>query len=496
MHKMRILITVVMAALLVLSSAMSASAGSTALDLTTNFTIVNLDDTVDGSGDPVPNAGEVTFWTESSPGIFEENTASFQLVGVGDQMQFRQYWSTAPNPDLPEGPGSAVVASSGRLAAIAQIFANDQNPTQRGAYTAFSAGASQFFVPNVQRMNPTRSGTGNSQIVVQNSGSGDVTGVTIDLVAGDGSLVYTKNIDSIGAGQSFYYDLADEDEGNVPSPWVGSAVVRAGDGQVVVVSNLFTGLTLNTFNAFADAAADTTVFVPYFASRLSTMDGPSSTSVSIQNVSDTEIPAGGLVVKFYPNPQSPSGSYQEFTNADAVGPSASFYVNPVTDMTIPANMYGSCVIESTQNVVAIVQVRATSTAMAGAYEALGAASASENVVVPLIAKRLGNGLSTSVTVQNVSSEDAQVLLTYTPSSEYAGSQDPIELGPYTIAAGANLNHNHRTPGGVPEIPAGFVGSLTISSDQPVVSYVLMSFVKDINPSLGGDTYMAHDAIPF
>jgi hypothetical protein len=180
-------------------------------------------------------------------------------------------------------------------------------------------------------------------------------------------------------------------------------------------------------------------------------------------------------------------------NPDPITDSASYFFNPVTDMSIPALFYGSCVIDSTADIVAFVQMRILATGQAAAYEAIPAVGTEQTAFIPLVAKRLGNGFATVATIQNKSASVATVDLTYTPSSEYGGSSTPVEINDVEIQPYASLLHNHRTEDGVSALPNGWYGSLTVESDEPIDSFVQLTFAAFINPSIpSGDTFMAHN----
>jgi hypothetical protein len=171
----------------------------------------------------------------------------------------------------------------------------------------------------------------------------------------------------------------------------------------------------------------------------------------------------------------------------------SFIVNPVTDTSISEGFFGSCVITAPANVVAFVQLRFVATGEAAAYEAIPDGGTDTKVIIPLIAKRLPNGFATAVTIQNLSNSPANVTLTYTPSS----GSPPIAPISATIPANGSLIQNHRITAGtgaVPQLPDGWVGTLTVSSNTPINAFVQLTFLNSINPNLpGGDNFMAHNA---
>ena len=99
----------------------------------------------------------------------------------GSQVIKRQYEDASLTP----GNGSVVVGGSGAMGGVVQILARGQTPTS-GAYSGASQGAQTFNVPLVAKNGSSASGTANSQIVVQNTGSN--TTFTIDIIDASGAV--------------------------------------------------------------------------------------------------------------------------------------------------------------------------------------------------------------------------------------------------------------------------------------------------------------------
>ncbi|HEY5119583.1 MAG TPA: hypothetical protein VII90_09015, partial [Anaerolineales bacterium] len=200
-------------------------------------------------------------------------------------------------------------------------------------------GHTVFYVPLAARNHTTLSGTANSQIIIQNADSDSVT-VTVDLIPNTGSSgAYTKTIDSIAPGVSFYYDLSTET--NLPADWIGSAVVTALDGKkITVVSNFFQGADiLQTFDAFPAEDLGPQWIVPIFFSRL---DNGLSTVITVQNIGGAEIAAGALAMHcttIWGN----SPAALNFTNPTAITTNGSYSFNPIGDAQLyPVGWAGTC----------------------------------------------------------------------------------------------------------------------------------------------------------
>lgn len=480
-------LTIVLTLMLVLSMVLGAAAqdapqASTPKNLSTNFTLVNLE-----AG---TNSGSINYYKPD--GSQWKAAESFSFTARGDQVIKRQYQDAA----LPNGSGSVVVSASGKLGAVVQVTAQNQTATS-GAYSGASVSSNSANIPLVQRKRTTASGLSSSQIVVQNAGTAATT-ADIKIIKADGTVQFTKSGVALAVGAAFNYDLADEADGNIPTEFFGSAVVTAGSGgQIVVVSNLFIGSdSVQTFNAFITPAQSW--LAPLVTSRLA---NNLSTPVAVQNLSTSAIPVGGakLICKKDPTSASATGDFTA-SNATPIGPTASYFFNPVTDLTnLPTDWFGSCRIDTSGfDSVVFVQMRyvgGSNGNQAAAYEAIQATGTNKTVTFPLYAKRLANGFSTAMTIQNLStSAAANVTLTYKKGD--ASLPDTCNLTKQaSIPAGGSLIQNHRLTGGansVPELADTCFGTLVVtSSDQPIDGFAQLTDVS----GKAGDTFMAHDGFP-
>ena len=127
----------------------------------------------------------------------------------------------------------------------------------------------------------------------------------------------------------------------------------------------------------------------------------------------------------------------------------------------PSGFNGSVIIESTEQVVAIVNTVGNG----GAYFAstTGFSSGSPSINLPLLMK--GNsGFDTWFNVQNIGSASTDVTVTYSTTP-------PTTEGPITILPGAAKTFDQATNA---NLPAGFVGSATVTSTggQAIVASVM------------------------
>jgi hypothetical protein len=469
-----------------LSLAISAVAfgASTTKNLSTNFTLVNLGTaSASVSIDYLKPNGDQ--WTGSG-------TTDVTLDPNGGQKTVYQYFDT-----IAPGQGSVVLSSNQPLGAVVQILARNQVATS-GAYSGFSSGSPVFDLPLVIRRLNSATGLVNTQIMVQNTGSDAATvSITFNAATGSTPPTFTKSGVVIQGGATFYYDL--ESEAGLNPGWQGSAVVDAGTGQVAVVVNMFFGPNgLQTYNAFPSTSAGANWAVPLFMSRL--VGGKLlSTPVAVQNVSGSTIPAGNIQL----NCTGTDLSNPPFskTSTTAVANNAAYYFNPVTDMSIPNNWQGSCVVAAGANVVVFVQMRKLDPSysdQSAAYEAFNMAATDTQVFVPLVDKRLPNGFATATTFQNLTSSATVVKLTYTRNSSCTVGNPSYVFDNIAVPANGQIIENFRLAGTRPSIPDGWFGTLTLQHDaahdgaNPARAFVGFSQLTYIT-TLPGDTFMAHDA---
>jgi hypothetical protein len=413
----------------------------------------------------------------------------------------RQY----ADPAMPNGIGSGGVALSapGFVSPVVQILARNNQVASSGAYSELAMDRS-LYVPLVTRNLNSASGLTNSQLAIMNPSSAPIT-ATVQFIPGPSSpgATYTNSNLTIPAGASFMYDVSTET--NLPNGFFGSAQItgNALTAQLAVVANLFAGSNqLQTFGGFTDHYIPGQDYfpayaVPLFMSRLS---NGTSTTLSIQNIGGGAISAGSIAVVC--TSQTGNDTFTIVNPAD-IAAGGAFYVNPITDMSLPDNWYGSCVVAPgsvfDDLAVLIQQRRPGVSDEAAAYQATYFTSDGGGAIatlVPLVAKRLANGFATAVTIQPLSfgTDDdgnpvaATVNIRYIP--ENGGT--PVDVGPLSVAPGGILIRNHRLGGTGPQVeealPDGWVGSMEISSDRPFTGYVQLSNIN----ALPGDNLMAHE----
>jgi hypothetical protein len=480
LFRVAILIACLALALLLTASVLAAS---TTKSLSTNFTLVNL-----GSNTAHVN---INYYQENGNPWTGSSYPTATLAANGGQVIIRQYFDT-----LTAGRGSVVIDSDEELGAVVQILARGQTATS-GAYSGWQQGSGQIYLPLVVRRLTGASGLSNTQIMIQNTDTAADATVDINFVAAAGSAApasWSKLNVVIPPGATEYYDI--EEETNLGVGWFGSAEVDAGLGKVAVIANIFAGPNaLQTYNGFPVESVGTGWAVPLFASRLAA--GNLNTPVTVQNLSGGNIPAAAISLNCIAAPGTGLSNFN-LSNPGIIANKGSYSINPVTNMSIPGNWYGSCIVDSgAYNTVVYVQMRKPGVSdETGAFEAFRTNSTDTTVFVPLAAKRLPTA-STSIVFQNLGSVDAHVRLTYTRSPESAvGAASYVFNNVLIPANGGQLPQNLRLVGTQPSIPSGWYGTLRVEDDpgeptapQPIVGFVQ---ITDIQGTLG-DTLMVYDA---
>ena len=470
----RAVVAVTLSAVLVTSAIFIAAAQSTTKNLSTNITLVNLASTTnDGLLKLIRDDGSA--WRQGR---------QFPACQSGRSGYLSQYDENDAAKLDGSGSGSGFVSASGQIGAVVQIQARGQTDT-RGAYSGSSGGAESSNVPLILKNRSTASGTGNSQIIIQNASQSD-TNVEVDFIGPDGAKVHTETGISLKPNASFTYDVATEP--SVNNEFFGSAVVRSvtSGNQVAVVSNLFLGPhSMQTFNAFTTVSKEW--LAPLFTSKLA---NGLSTPIAVQNLSGQTIPADSIELVCTKDPQSPGQNFTKKNNAE-IQNTASFFFNPVNNADYQDGWFGACRVNTGSfDTVMFVQMRFVGTDQAASYEGIPSNGTKTKVVIPLYARRLANGFASAVTIQNLSSSTAaEVSLTYV-SGDAARSECSANFTA-SIPASGSLIQNHRTPNGVTQLGENCFGSLVVESTngQPIDAFVQLTDIS----GLAGDTFMAHNA---
>jgi hypothetical protein len=230
-------------------------------------------------------------------------------------------------------------------------------------------------------------------------------------------------------------------------------------------------------------------YVPLVARHLSTVSGTANSQVIIQDISTStasvyvQLRGTGL----------PSGSPVTYTFGPVSLPAGTSYYYDVEEETnVPGgsdtSWYGSATIVATGGQVAVVSNFFTGANTMQTYRGLSQTATSW--FVPLFTSRLANGLSSPISVQNVSSGTIPVGAVQLNCTASAGSPGPSTLSVSNSSAFDDLTSYYFNPvTDTTNFPAGWFGACNLNSGSSnVVSYIQLRFV-------GTDNADAYEAIP-
>lgn len=462
---------------LIVGGVASVMAQATTKSLSTNYTIQNLSE--DLATIHVEYLQDYDGTTAGGPWPADPGNVDFS-IDPGASKVIAQYLDGT----MADGAGSAVIESDQPVAAIVNQLARNQTPTS-GSYTAFTEGSESFFMPFAFKNLASSVGVINSQLIVQNVGTAPVN-VSIQLINGDtGAVDYTKPINNLPAGESFYYDQSTET--NLPASWYGSAQVSAPGGSVAAVGNQFTGdHGLLTYPGFPEGYTEWVV--PLYLSRLG--NGYNSV-IAIQNVSGGTLAVGSVTVTFTPDASLGAPQFAKSNTAE-IANNGTWVLNPRDNADYPVGSFGAAKIVSTGgNVVAIVNQLVNeppnSSPSALSYNAIRADLTGQTVRAPLIMSRLGNGYSTVFTVANLTGTAGTCDFTYTPDPSL-GLSDTVVTG-VPLPANGSILHNHRLDGtGTHELTLEWFGAAKVECTTAVGG-----IVNQLQSGGSGDPDLSYNA---
>jgi hypothetical protein len=138
--------------------------------------------------------------------------------------------------------------------------------------------------------------------------------------------------------------------------------------------------------------------------------------------------------------------------------------------------------------VTLVQHRYIANSEMGAHEAIPGTSTDKTMFVPLVAKRLGNGFSTGIVVQNLTAAPITVDITYTRSPDCTvGNPTYTETG-VAIAANGSIIRNLRLtsdPVGL-GMPNAWFGTMKVVGTDAIGAYIVNSYL-----TVNGDRFQAY-----
>ncbi len=345
----------------------------------------------------------------------------------------RQTATIQPNTALafwpPAGPtagGSAVITSTQNVVAIVNEI--PKNGLDGMSYSGFTQGSTKVYIPWIAYSQSDWY----TPIQVQNIDSVSA-GVSVSMYDQNGNLVATQTGTIQPNTASVFWPPA--------GPTAGGSAVITSTRNVIAIVNEMGKITSQGMSYEGFIAGSKKVYIP----AINFSQTNTYTPIQVQNIGTA---SATVNVKIYD-----SNGLLVQTQSGLIPPNTASVLWPPAASTA----YGSAVIESTQDVIAIVNAMINNNNWAMSYD--GFAAGSSQVFIPWIA--YGNsGWNTPVYVQNTGTVNANVAVSF-----YDQNGAPVEIRNAVIPANTSQIF-------VPASTAPTTGgSAVVTSSQPVVAGV-------------------------
>ena len=406
------------------------------------------------------------------------------------------------DPNLPAGSYSAVITAGEPIAAIAnqQLVpsgATTYTPAPPfSTYSGQGSGATQLTLPAVM-YNWYGYYT---DIFIMNVGDADATNVDISYVPGtlDGNPTGTaasqndlsiKQYASLMRSQQSMTSLG-ATTGIFSGRFLGSAVITS-DQPIIAVVNQHNpaAYKLMSYNGFTSGSTEVAApvhmrgYYGYYSTLL--IGNPHLTSPANVTITYTPTGAYNLVSSGSVGPVTVNHTIppqKSITRHD--GPTASDAQSDLDDSPVYTRFYGSVKITSDIPVVVQMNVEALATgdAQAGSYNGIPLASATKDIVVPVILADY-YGYYTTLVVQNATGTAGTCAITYTSDSLYSSVKNTSKTYNHTLPANGGFTVYEGRAGGVEDgdinsdstwLSGGtrrFIGAASITCTVNAVAFV-------------------------
>jgi hypothetical protein len=335
--------------------------------------------------------------------------------------------------------GSIVISSTEPVYAISNVVINT-TAKATGSYIGITQGSNELNFPLVMKGNANQT----SVLTIQNTGSteADVTIKFTPLVGSSYSAI-SDVTDTIPSYASHSFDLSELTPFSSITRWVGSATATVTDtasDSIAGVSN-----TLNTQNSEAYQVAtyngfttsgSTSVVLPLIQEN----NNGNRTGISCQNV-------GGTTTTITVTYTRAGTEYVNKATDSQAGVADGAMAAFVQNYEGTARFVGSALVTSNpaSNLVCVVNQQKISNGSYSAYEGLDPASASGEVVLPLIVSKNGNTTNgytyTGFSVATADGNSHPVTCEFIPSPGYANVTDQSQTGATTVFSQQDIYGN-------------------------------------------------------
>ena len=377
-----------------------------------------------------------------------------KLTGEADPVFTYQYsgFVNGETGSVIEVPPTCGVSSAHTASGTYPITCSGASDTQND-YTfsyvngTLTVGSMNVYVPMLFKN--AFDGSYNAALYIQNVG-GTGANITMKFYDNLGNLTCTQN-DAIPALVSRGYWLPSL---NCLGPsWVGGVVVTS-DQRIVAVGRPHVGAEVMTYNGFTSGTTST--YVPMLFS--SAFDGSYNAALYIQNVSGSQ---ASVTMKFYDNTGVLSCTKTDTINSLA---SKGYWVPALAcnSGSLPAGWVGGVVVTSDQPVVTVGRPHVG--AEVTTYDGFGSGGTKASVPM-LFGSAFDGSYNAALYVQNVGNSPASITMKFYDNTGVLSctKTDTINSlaskGYWIPALACNSG----------SIPAGWVGGVIVTSDQPVVT---------------------------
>ena len=249
----------------------------------------------------------------------------------------------------------------------------------------------------------------------------------------------------------------------------GSAVLSSTEPLAAIVQILARNQTPSSGAYSGFTSGSNKFYAPLVQAKLVTGGGTSNAQIMIQNIGNTALT--NVVVDFYHNPILLSITDHQKTGI-SIPAYSTFYYDLSNESMLEAQWSGSAVVtaDTGKSVAVVVNLFAGANTLT-TYNAYPVESIGSDWAIPLFTSRLANGLSTSVSVQNVSGSSMAIgSITLSCKSTLSTPATFSKTNDTAVANNAGFGFN---PFVDLSIPGNWTGACTISAPGDAVVMVTL-----------------------
>lgn len=391
-----------------------------------------------------------------------------------------QQFSASSAPVGDGWQGSMIVSSSGSALAVAQT--NWSGGNRYGAYTGFTQGCTEVYLPIVYRIN----GKQNSGFAVQNTTSSDGVPIYINFYHGGTGALEQQVTDTLDSGEEKYFALED-----YSLSFSGGSVYITSTHEIAAVADTHWGGSNPTYSGMYSGfcGGQTTLYQPVQYRLYQSGGWWTYSAINIQNTSPDTV--AEVTLEYY---NTATGNKDLTINVE-IDPLGGRGFNTMNGGTVPASTFnplkgtgsasqpwwgGAVKITSNVPVVGVANTLWYNEEKAAQYGLAGLNESGNALYFPFMQRSGGTWTYWSAAlIQNLSeTDDADIHLYY---YDRDGNLD-LDFTATVLASSGN-GYNTKNGGTVPEstfnaLGNNWLGSLYVTSDQPIIGATQMIYRND------------------